>query len=58
MMQKTYPKDYGLKKLQMHRRVNRYQQTGSVEDTQHKHKNSGNSKMRLDVVKAQNKGQN
>ena len=52
MMQKNYSEDGRVTKLQVHRLVNRFQQTGSVEDCQHN--NSGNFKKRLNVLKAQN----
>ena len=52
MMQKKYPEDDRLTKLLVHWLVNRFQQTGSVEDSEHN--NSGYFQKRLDVVKAQN----
>ena len=51
-MKKKYSEDDRVTKLQEHWLVNRFQQTGSVEDCQHN--NSGNFKKRLDVIKAQN----
>ena len=51
MMQKKWPENDRVKKVQVHRLVNRFQQTGSVEDGQHN--NSGNFKKTLDVLKAQ-----
>ena len=48
MIQKKYPEDDRLKKLQVHQLVHRFQQTRSVEDNQHS--NSGNFKKSIDVV--------
>ena len=52
-MQKNHSEDGRVTKLQVHRLVYRFQQTGSVEDCQHK--SSGNFKKRLNVIKAQNR---
>ena len=52
MMQKNYSEDGRVTKLQVHQLVNRFKQTGSVEDYQYN--NSGNFKKRLNVIKAQN----
>ena len=54
MMQKNYSEDGRVTKLQVHRLVSRFQQTGSVEDCQHN--NSGNFKKRLNLIKEQNEG--
>ena len=51
-MQKNYSEDDRVTKLQVHRLVNRFKQTGSFDDCQHN--NSGNFKKRLNVIKAQN----
>ena len=51
-MQKNNSEDGRVAKLQVHRLVYRFQQTGSVENCQHN--NSGNFKKRLNVIKAQN----
>ena len=52
MQKKNYSEDGRVTKLQVHRLVYRFQQTGSVEDCQYN--NSGNFKKRLKVIKAQN----
>ena len=52
MVQENYSEDGRVTKLQVNRLVNRFQQTGSVEDCQQN--NSGNFKKRLNVIKAQN----
>ena len=52
MMQKNCSEDGSVTKLQVHRLVNRFQQTGSVEDCQHN--NDANFKRTLNVIKAQN----